>query len=136
MRLLIIDDDPALCETVCEYWKARGAGDAVCATSASKGIRQIIQQEFDIVLLDVLLDPPNTATDVLRRAGYRLRHTKVFLITGFPDLPELEEIEQVFPVEHLLIKPLREEHYDIITGKTQDYTKVILDPHSKLWRSA
>lgn len=64
-KILIIDDDTALCELVAEYLQPLGfAVEAVHRGDA--GVERALQAEHDLILLDVML-PGQNGFDVLRQ---------------------------------------------------------------------
>ena len=64
-KILIIDDDTALCELVAEYLQPLGfAVEAVHRGDA--GVERALQTEHDLILLDVML-PGQNGFDVLRQ---------------------------------------------------------------------
>lgn len=64
-RILIIDDDVELCSLLVEYLSGEGFSCAV-EHHGSSGEKRIIEEEFDLVILDVML-PGIDGLEILRR---------------------------------------------------------------------
>ncbi len=64
-RLLIVDDDTELCTLITEFL-ARDGLEAECVYDGEAGLERILDGEFDLVVLDVML-PGMSGFDVLRR---------------------------------------------------------------------
>lgn len=80
-RVLIIDDDRDLAESLAELIEARGHTVAV-AFSGDEGLAKFRAQEFDLVLVDVKM-PRTSGVDTfieIRKLG---RATNVMMMTGF-----------------------------------------------------
>ena len=54
IRMLVVEDDKALSEIVCEELRARGHM-AVAAETVAEGLEQLKQSEFEVALVDLML---------------------------------------------------------------------------------
>src|SRR3979411_3239254 len=81
-RLLIVDDDPDLCELVQRYLEAEGFATSVVHTGA-EGTHAGINGNYDLIVLDVML-PDMKGFDVLRELRARAR-TPVLMLTAKGD---------------------------------------------------
>src|SRR5260370_14489706 len=81
-RLLIVDDDPDLCNLVQRYLEAEGFVISV-VHSGAEGSHAGTSGNYDLVVLDVML-PDMKGFDVLRELGSRLR-TPVLMLTAKGD---------------------------------------------------
>jgi FixJ family two-component response regulator len=80
-RVLIIDDDSKICEALSEILEEEGY--RITATqSAEKGLRMISKQDFDVVLVDLVM-PKISGMDVLSYAKRIKPRTHVVMITAF-----------------------------------------------------
>src|ERR1700704_3718294 len=81
-RLLIVDDDPDLCELVQRYLQAEGFVTSV-VHSGTEGTHAGISGNYDLIVLDVML-PDMKGFDVLREVRVRAR-TPVLMLTAKGD---------------------------------------------------
>ena len=87
MRVLVIDDDPALLANV-EEWLTRAGLVVQVAATAHEGMSAASTRWFDVVVLDVMLGPGDDGVDVcrlLRRAGIG---TPVLMLTARDAVPD------------------------------------------------
>lgn len=90
-RILIIDDDPELCDLVKRYLESEGFAVSV-AHSGKQGIRAGLSGEYDLIVLDVML-PDIKGFEVLAEMRQRKR-TPVLMLTAKGD-----EIDRVLGLE-------------------------------------
>ncbi|MBB1293899.1 response regulator [Pseudoalteromonas sp. SR44-5] len=91
MKLLMIDDDTGLCELLSEYLTAQGF-QIECAHDGEQGLKQALEQEYALILLDVML-PKLDGFEVLKQ----LRQTKltpVIMLTA-----KGEDFDRIFGLE-------------------------------------
>ena len=81
-RLLIVDDDPDLCDLLRRYLEAEGFTIAV-AQNGTDGIHAGTSDKYDLIVLDVML-PDMKGFDVLREVRSRMR-TPVLMLTAKGD---------------------------------------------------
>ncbi|MGD8324015.1 MAG: response regulator transcription factor [Gammaproteobacteria bacterium] len=82
-RLLIIDDDVDLSRMVSEYLAPEGI-ELTSASSGSQGLNLAKSQEFDLIILDVML-PGLSGFDVLRQFRESGGRTPVLMLTARGD---------------------------------------------------
>jgi two-component system response regulator HydG len=80
IRVLVVDDDEPHAEAVAESLKRVGY-DCVVATSGQEGLRLIEEQNFDIVLSDLIMDGVG-GLEVLKKAKQELPDAEVVILTG------------------------------------------------------
>jgi len=88
-RILVVDDDPAICALVQEVLLAAGL-EVVALTASDAAARHLAREKFDAVFLDVNMPAPN-GIELARRArhgGYNQR-TPIVMIAGDSD-PNLQ----------------------------------------------
>jgi two-component system response regulator HydG len=83
LRVLIIDDEPLHAEAVAESLQRMGH-DCTIATSGTEGARKIEQDDFDVILTDLLMEDMNGLA-ILRKARRELPEAEVVVITGHAD---------------------------------------------------
>ena len=64
-KILLLEDDYNLSETVCEYFEEEGF-DVVCVYDGDEALSKIYEQNFDLILLDVMM-PDITGYDVCKQ---------------------------------------------------------------------
>ena len=88
-NILIIDDDPEISELLETFLRQNGS-DVVLESNAEKGLAQARKNEFDIILLDIML-PDSTGVDALRNMHKVAPQTPIIMITGGNDLDLAKE---------------------------------------------
>lgn len=100
-RVLIIDDDPALLDSLSEALRLRMAGVTIeTADSGAIALEQVASQAFDAVVTDIKM-PGIDGVDLLAQVRAFRPDMPVLMITGYPE-------------EGLAIQALRGGAYDII----------------------
>jgi two-component system response regulator HydG len=126
LRVLVIDDDKALGETIAESLDRRGH-DVTLTTNGKAGAAKIEQDDYDVVLTDLrMADLDGLAIvdrvkEKIRRTG---TDTDVFVITGFADVKTaVEAIKR--GARHYLQKPIDlHELRAVIERQAEDVAKV------------
>lgn len=80
MKLLIVEDEKRLCETVSKYFKEQGYTVDACY-DGSDALDYINGTEYDAIILDIML-PGLDGISVLKRIRGRKLHTPVLLLTA------------------------------------------------------
>ena len=80
MRVLVVDDDEPHAQAVAESLERVGY-ECVIATSGRDGIRMIEEQNFDIVLTDLIMDGVG-GLEILSKAKRELPDAEVVILTG------------------------------------------------------
>jgi len=80
-RILVIDDEPDVCESLEALLGLEGY-DVEMALTAADGLRKLEARNFDLVLLDLML-PDRSGMEVLSEIRERDHETPVFLITAY-----------------------------------------------------
>lgn len=88
-KILIIDDDNQILELLKLFADANDC-DAVTEESAEKGLAMMRKQEFDMVLLDIMLSDGN-GLSVLKNIKNISPQVPVIMITGGNDIQIAEE---------------------------------------------
>ena len=84
LRVLVIDDDKALAETIAESLERRGHACTVC-TGGKSGAAKLEEQDFDVVLTDLKMADLG-GLEVVKRSRQVRPDAEVFVITGFGDV--------------------------------------------------
>src|SRR5947199_5676222 len=83
-RILVIDDDPEVVDTLVTYLREEGYGVSGALTS-DEGLKLVILSRPDLVLLDVLLPGGLNGIEVLKRIRSINPTAKVNMVTGNTD---------------------------------------------------
>ncbi len=89
LRVLIIDDEEALAETLVESLERVGY-QCTFVTSGSAGARKIETEDFDVILTDLKMEDMDGLA-ILRKAKQDLPDAEVILITGYGDVETARE---------------------------------------------
>jgi two-component system response regulator HydG len=80
IRLLVVDDDEPHAQTVAESLERVGY-QCVIAVGGREGLRLIEEQEFDIILTDLVMEPVG-GLEILKKAKQELPDAEVVILTG------------------------------------------------------
>jgi two-component system response regulator AtoC len=86
-KILVIDDDASICETLFIYLSEEGY-DVITAGTGAEGINAFKLHKVDLVLLDIRLPDINGFT-VLRNLKIIDKNAKVIMISAFHDMTSL-----------------------------------------------
>ena len=110
-KILLLEDDYNLSETVCEYFEEEGF-DVVCVHDGDDALSKIYEQNFDLLLLDVNV-PKKSGFEVLKEVRSIGKTTPAIFITSLNSMSSLEEgflsgcddyIRKPFELKELLIR--------------------------------
>jgi two-component system, OmpR family, response regulator ArlR len=108
MRILIVDDEPAVANVLADAISAQGHG-ATVVYRGDDALARLGEMRYDAVFLDVLM-PGMSGIDVLRRIRATQAELPVIVITGHAQEYEIQEaralgvsgiIEKPFILKHL-----------------------------------
>jgi two-component system response regulator HydG len=103
LRVLVIDDDKVLAETIAESLERRGHA-CVAVTSGKAGAARLDQEPFDVVLTDLkMADLDGLA--VVEKCRRVQPDAEIFVITGYGDIKTAVEAMK-FGASHYLQKPI------------------------------
>jgi two-component system response regulator HydG len=103
LRVLSIDDDELLAETLAESLERRGHDCTICC-SGRAGLARLEAEAFDIVLTDLKMAEVD-GLEVVRRCKQLQAETEVFVITGYGDVRTAVEAMKL-GAAHYLQKPI------------------------------
>jgi DNA-binding response OmpR family regulator len=105
LRILIVDDDPDITETLASYFTEKGD---ICTVydNGIDGLEAMNKDTFDVVLLDLSM-PEFSGFDALKALAYKeiLRKQQVFVITALEISPESEKLMTDAGVIKVVRKP-------------------------------
>ncbi len=114
LRVLLVDDEVELVETLAERLELRGI-DAEVVTSGEDALRLLLDYTFDVVLLDVKM-PGIDGLEVLKLIRRQRPATQVILITGHGSEEDRESGLQEGAVDYV-VKPI---DIDKLIGRMKD----------------
>jgi two-component system response regulator HydG len=124
LRVLVIDDDKALAETIGEGLERRGHAITVCTTGKS-GVATLEQEAFDVVLTDLKLGDLG-GLEVVKRSRELLPDAEVFVITGFGDVKTAVEAMKL-GASHYLQKPIDLAELRAVVDQSAERARTIRD---------
>ena len=110
-KILLLEDDYNLSETVCEYFEEEGF-DVVCVYDGDEALSKIYEQNFDLLLLDVNV-PKKSGFEILKEVRASGKTTPAIFITSLNSMSSLEEgflsgcddyIRKPFEIKELLLR--------------------------------
>lgn len=103
-RVLVVDDDEAIRDVLCQYMQTIGL-DAVCAASGEEGLKAFTKDHFDIVISDIKMAQMDGLT--LLNEVKQIDPDVVFIvITGYPSIETVLEAMKQGAVDYL-VKPFQ-----------------------------
>jgi two-component system, NtrC family, response regulator HydG len=124
LRVLVIDDDEALAETIAESLERRGHAVTVC-TSGKPGVAKLEREPFDVVLTDLKMADLG-GLDVVKRSRAVLPDAEVFVITGFGDVKTAVEAMKL-GASHYLQKPIDLAELRAVVDKSAERARTVRD---------
>lgn len=103
IRVLVVDDQEMHAQAVAESLAKMGY-DCTVATSGNEGIRQIENEDFDVVITDLKMDDVDGLA-ILRKSKLELPHAEVVLVTGHGDIKTAVKALQSGAANYL-VKPV------------------------------
>lgn len=117
IRVLIVDNEAAHAEAVSESLQRVGF-DCTVATSGPRGLKQIDQEAFDIVITDLVMNEVDGLA-ILAHTKDKLPDAEVILVTGHGTIPSAVSAIQQGAFNYLL-KPLDLSQLRAVTERASD----------------
>jgi two-component system response regulator HydG len=124
LRVLVIDDDKNLAETIAESLERRGHACTV-ATSGKAGVAKLEVESFDVVFTDLKMADLN-GLEVVERCRQLRPDAEVFVITGFADVKTAVEAMKR-GASHYLQKPLDLAELRAVVDKSAERAGTVRD---------
>lgn len=89
MRVLVVDDDEDFLDVLLAIFRAEGI-DMVACTSGAQALRRLDEEQFDVVVLDLVM-PVMNGRAVARHIRERSRHADlpVVMMTSMSNVPKI-----------------------------------------------
>ena len=121
LRVLVVEDDPALSEILQD--ELRAAGHVTSATaSVAAALEQLSSSEFDVLLLDMVL-PDGRGTDVIRKVREEHLTSECVVLTGYTELASAIEAMKLGAYDYLS-KPVRMDEVDQVLRKAGEKVRL------------
>jgi two-component system NtrC family response regulator len=117
-RVLIIDDDPIVCETI-SHIVERLDHEVTSAHTLGDGLTKVSASDYDVVFLDVRL-PDGNGLDILPRVQEALSHPEIIILTGYGD-PDGAELAVRNGVWDYLEKPSSRQRISLTLTRALQY---------------
>ncbi|HVL15786.1 MAG TPA: sigma-54 dependent transcriptional regulator, partial [Gemmata sp.] len=129
LRVLVIDDDKTLAQTIAESLERRGHACTVCA-SGKAGAAKLDEQDFDVVLTDLKMADLG-GLEVVRKSRQARPDAEVFVITGFGDVKTAVEAMKL-GASHYLQKPIDLAELRAVVDKSAERARTVRDLRRQL----
>ncbi len=91
IEILVLDDEPLVCERLKEHLEKK-AHRVEVFTESRKAVDRLVEKRFDVVITDLKMEGPN-GLEVLRFVRDRSFGTQVIIITGYGSMDAAREAE-------------------------------------------
>jgi DNA-binding response OmpR family regulator len=116
MKLLIVDDEPALCEMLRQHFEKHFECKVFTATTPGEALQLLERELPEGMLLDLQLKSRLTGFDVLARARQISPATKVIMVTGVNDFACVEKALELGAVDYIT-KPFTVDYLEDTVAK-------------------
>lgn len=124
-NILIIDDEPALCQLMKLFLEKRGQYHVDTVTTGTEGIKKVSDFDYDTVVLDVLM-PDLSGYETLKRIRAIPSSRGQVPVIAISARASLKEVFHMVRIHSFLVKPFQMEHLkgilDSICGVSNDDT--------------
>jgi len=123
-KVLIVDDEPSIRSSLRMMLKDEGYTPAT-ASDGSEAIRKLESEEFDVVLLDLVMEPVG-GMEVLKTLHERWRTCAVVVMTGFATIESAISTLKLGAYDYLL-KPFKADELFNTVRKAVEWRKLELE---------
>lgn len=107
VRVLVVDDEPALCEIFAQWMNMAGCREVRTARNGAEALAAVVEAPIDVLVTDVRMPQMDGVTLVRRLVERGERIRTIIFVSGFGDVDQREMYG--LGVEAFLSKPLRRE---------------------------
>lgn len=114
LKILIVDDEPDICELIHKLidWKELGLLSLGSSQNGIDAMEIILRQKPDIVITDIQM-PGMTGLEVIERACQQKLQTKFIVISGYREFEYAQQAIR-FGVEDYLLKPISKTDLNLV----------------------
>jgi DNA-binding NtrC family response regulator len=120
VRILVLEDDKALSEILCDELRARGHM-AVAAETVAEGLEHLGQSEFEVALLDLML-PDGSGIDLLQKIADEDLGVEAIVLTGFATVDTAIKAMKLGAYDYVT-KPARMEELEQLVAKAAEKSR-------------
>ncbi len=113
-KILIVDDDPIILESLCEFFRLEGY-QAVGPPDGQRALDLLDKGRFNLVISDVNM-PGSDGFDLLRLIKKQFRELVVILITGYGSISRAVEAIKLGAHDYLT-KPIIDAELSLVTDR-------------------
>ncbi len=99
MKILVVDDEPSICELLSEFLSLLGY-QVFTAGNGGEAVSRFKEKRPDIVLLDIKM-PGMSGIDVLRKIKEHDSEAKVIMVSAFGDIDTVRTTLKMGAFRHL-----------------------------------
>lgn len=132
IKILIIDDDKDICEYM-HLLLSQNGYDVVTETSPSKGLTQLRENEFHVVVLDIMM-PELNGMEVLEEIRSFDSDIAIIIFTGFPSV-DTAVTSMKYDVSDYIKKPFDVDEFNATLKKILRKKGLLTDPEEQLLKT-
>jgi two-component system, NtrC family, response regulator AtoC len=121
VRMLVVEDDRALSEVLCDELRARGHM-AVAAETVAEGREQLKQSDFEVALVDLML-PDGSGIDILKQIHDDDLPMEAIVLTGYATVSTAIEAMKLGAYDYVT-KPARMEEIEVLVQKAAEKSRL------------
>jgi len=121
LRVLVVEDDPAFADILCEELRSRGHV-ASPARRVGQALEQLRSSDFDVAMVDLVL-PDGSGIDVLREIKADDRATECIVLTGHADVHTAIEAMKLGAYDYLH-KPAHLDEIEVVVQKAAEKARL------------
>jgi len=84
-RVMIVDDEPMICETLQIFFRSMGVGDVQTVESGEDALSEIEDNRYDYIFMDLMM-PGISGIETLKKIKEFHQFTNVIIMTGYPSM--------------------------------------------------
>jgi CheY-like chemotaxis protein len=106
-RILVIDDEPGICQVIQVAFKVITQWEVLVASSAQAGIALAEAEQPDAILLDVMMpEVDGLSTVEIMQGNSEIQHIPIILLTAKAQAKDRERCAQM-PIAGVITKPFK-----------------------------
>jgi len=121
VRVLVVEDDQALSEILCDELRSRGH-QAVAAETVGSARERLKDSEFEVALLDLML-PDGSGIDVLRQIAEEELAMEAIILTGYATVSTAIEAMKLGAYDYIT-KPARMDEIEVQVLKAAEKARL------------
>jgi DNA-binding response OmpR family regulator len=123
MKLLIVDDEPDLCQLLADHFEEHSDCEVFMATTPGEALRLLEELQPEGMLLDINLRSRLTGFDILARTPQISPNTKVIMVTSVNEFESIEKAMELGAVDYIT-KPFTVEYLEeTVDSKVAEHLK-------------